>query len=426
MTARRQRRKRRTMYGAITGGLLVGLAAALLVVGIITLSNSKEGEAVGVDDRPVVTLPETPNAMLAVVNGDGQLASLVVMTLLPGGQGGSIVTVPVNADSTVAFGAERIPLTDLFDPDDPDSIRGAVEEILTIAIERAAVIGVDELNVMFESIDSLEVNLPEAVVDSQRIGSGILAEAGPQTLRRFLVMESLAAVNEEGSAYDHHAIDVELWTELANTAPVSTPPEPVEVDEFDRPIPPETVEDLVMRLWEGNVEVRDLALIGLLESENPTDADVVVVDRADAVLVFAQVSPALVSSPNPAMSFRIEAPYTDEQLKENGDLFESSAELVREMTRELLFFQANVISIDTAAAPDGAPAITRIEVVDERFVEDMELAGPIFFGESVVVVSETVLDGVDAVVILGTGYLDLRVLNEDGVAVVEDTVGSDD
>ena len=96
------------------------------------------------------------------------------------------------------------------------------------------------------------------------------------------------------------------------------------------------------------------------------------------------------------------------------------------MTRELLFFQANVISIDTAAAADGAPEVTRIEVSDKRFIEDMELAGSIFFGESVVVVSSTVLDGVDAVVILGTGYLDLRELNDEGAVVVQDTVETDD
>jgi len=426
VTARPKRRKRHTLLGALSVALLVGAAAALFIVGVVTLSNSQEGEAVGVDERPVVALPDTPNAMLAVADARGQLASLVVLTLLPEGQGGSIVTVPVNADATAGFGSERQPLSELFDSDDPESILGAVEEILTVTIQRAAIVGVDELLEILEPIESLEVVLPADVVDSSVVGSTIIASEGPQTLRRLLVAQALASVNDEGSSYDHHAIDVELWSQLARVAPILVPPEPVAVDEFDRPIPPDTVEELAMRLWEGSIEVRDVAVTVPLRSDNPTEADVVVVDRADAVLVFAQVSPALVSSPNPAMSFRIEARYTDEQLSDANDLFESSAELVREMTRELLFFQANVISIDTASAPDGAPVITRIEVSDERFVDDMEVAGPIFFGESVVVVSSTVLDGVDAVVILGTGYLDLRVRNDEGVVVVESTVESNE
>jgi hypothetical protein len=426
VTAIPERRKRRTIVGAVTGFVLVSVAAGLFIVGAITLSNSQEGEAVGVDERPVVALPDTPNAMLAVTDNEGQLASVAIMTLLPEGQGGSIVTVPVNADGTVGFGEQRRPLTELFDADDPESILEPLEEMLTITIERSAVVGVDELVEILDPIESLQVVLPEDVVDSSQLGSGIVALAGPQTLRRLLVAQALAAVNDEGASYDHHAVDVELWTQLARTAPIKVPAEPVDVDEFGRPIPPDTVEELVMRLWEGDIEVRDIAVTEPLESANPTGADVVLVDRADAVLVFAQISPALVSTPNPAMSFRIEARYSDEQLEATGDLFESSSELVREMTRELLFFQANVISTDTVAAADGAPEITRIEVSDKRFIEDMELAGSIFFGESVVVVSSTVLDGVDAVVILGTGYLDLRELNDEGAVVVQDTVETDD
>ena len=40
------------------------------------------------------------------------------MTLLPEGQGGSVVTVPVNADSTAGFGLQRRPLDESFDPAD--------------------------------------------------------------------------------------------------------------------------------------------------------------------------------------------------------------------------------------------------------------------------------------------------------------------
>ena len=426
MTAIPERRKRRTIVGAVTGVLLVGAAVALFIVGVITLSNSQEGEAVGVDERPVVALPDTPNAMLAVTDSEGQLASVVIMTLLPEGQGGSIVTIPVNADATAGFGEERRPLTELFEADDPESIVEPLEGMLTMTIERSAIVGVDDLVDILEPIESLEVVLPEDVVDSSLLGSGIVALAGPQTLRRLLVAQALAAVNDDGASYDHHAVDVELWSQLARTAPINVPPEPVDVDEFGRPIPPDTVEELVMRLWEGNIEVRDVAVIEPLESADPSGADAVVVDRADAVLVFSQVSPALVSTPNPALAFRIEARYSDEQLEASSDPFESNSEMVREITRGLLFVQANVVSIDTEPAVDGAPEITRIEVSDERFIEDMELVGPILFGESVVVISSTVLDGVDVVVMLGTGYLDLQELNNAGVVVVQDTVETDD
>jgi len=79
--------------------LLMGVASAMFTVGVITLSNSEEGEAVGVDERPRVQFPDTPNAALALTDENDQLASLVVLTLLPEGQGGSVVTVPASASS---------------------------------------------------------------------------------------------------------------------------------------------------------------------------------------------------------------------------------------------------------------------------------------------------------------------------------------
>ena len=89
-------------------------AVAVFAIGVLTLSNSQDGEAVGVETRPVTTLPVTPNALLVVEDGDGALVSLTVMTLLPDGTGGTIVGVPVNADATAAFGGQRRPLDELY------------------------------------------------------------------------------------------------------------------------------------------------------------------------------------------------------------------------------------------------------------------------------------------------------------------------
>ena len=62
VTAIAGRRTRRTIVGAVTAMLLVVAAAVMFGVGVVTLSNSQEGEAVGVDTRPRVEFPATPNA----------------------------------------------------------------------------------------------------------------------------------------------------------------------------------------------------------------------------------------------------------------------------------------------------------------------------------------------------------------------------
>jgi hypothetical protein len=196
----------------------------------------------------------------------------------------------------------------------------------------------------------------------------------------------------------------EFWSAVAASSPVADPVAPP-LDEFRQPVPPETVGELIERMMSGPVQSRTLARRVPVASENPSDADAVIVDRRDANLVFAQVSPALVSTPNLGRTLRIVAPFSDEQLTAAEGVYESTSELMLDVIGDMLFFQANVVSVDTEPAPDGAGAETLIEVAEARFIPDMEAIAPIVFGKSKVVLATTLIDGIDAVVTLGTDYL---------------------
>ena len=127
MTARADERRRRTLIGAVVAAVLIVSAAGLTAVGANAVLNSTEGEVAAVDSRPVLSLPATDNAALAVVDDDNRLTSLIVATLLPAGQGGTIVTIPVTADSTALFGEVRRPLDGELDPADPSGFFQQVE-----------------------------------------------------------------------------------------------------------------------------------------------------------------------------------------------------------------------------------------------------------------------------------------------------------
>ncbi len=157
MTAIAERRRKTTLFGFLGIVVLMVGAAAVFVVGVLTLSNSQDGEAVGVETRPVSTLPITPNALLAVEDDEGALVSLTVLTLLPDGTGGSIVGVPVNADATAAFGSQRRPLDDLYAAADLDGFTEAVQEMLSITIERSDAITADELATLVPGADGAEL-----------------------------------------------------------------------------------------------------------------------------------------------------------------------------------------------------------------------------------------------------------------------------
>lgn len=160
MTASADRRRRSAMAGAALSFSLVLVAVGLTFVGATTIANSTEGVVVQGDVRPVILLPQTDNAALAVVDDDNRLTALIVATLLPGGEGGSIVTIPIDADASVGLGNERRPLTGVLDPADPDGFFEAVEGTLAIALQFGEIVGADRLAQLIEPVTPVSVGLP--------------------------------------------------------------------------------------------------------------------------------------------------------------------------------------------------------------------------------------------------------------------------
>jgi hypothetical protein len=233
-----------------------------------------------------------------------------------------------------------------------------------------------------------------------------------------LTVRALRALDESGASYDHHDTDVEIWSALAANSPLNgavVPPS----DEFDRPIPATSIDEVFARLWQGPVQVRDLAL---QPGTPPGSLDVVILDRVDSLLVFSQISPARVLTPSPGLVFRIELPYSEDQIGDGADVFATRDDIARKMVGELLFESTNIVSVDTQSASGEAAAVTRVEVADERFLANMEQLVPGIFGESELVVATNLVAGVDVVVVLGTGYIDLK--RKQGVTVPPPTTST--
>ena len=378
--------------------------------------NSTEGETVQRDSRRVVSLPSTDNVALAVVDDEHRLTSLIIATLLPAGQGGSIVTVPVMADSNNGFGEMRAPLDGLLDPDDPTAFFQQVEETLALSLQFGEIVGSARLTELLDPVLPVDAVLPVDVIDADADAdadeeadeeAGADADessvaAGDIELTAALMASVLQSVDDDATERERHAIDVAVWTAAAANSPADGAAV-VPRDSVDRPVTSETVDELFARLWSGPVQVRDLSL---LSPPPPGSDNAVVLDRRDVVLVFAQISPARVSAPNPGPVFRVEIPISDAQFDGVDSELGSRRDVGLNLIGRLFFLEANTTSVDATPNPDGAPAITRIEVANADSVATMEELGPLVFGEVEVVVAEELIDGIDVVVRLGTGYLD--------------------
>ncbi len=424
MTARPDQRRRRTLIGAVVAAVLVVSAAGLTAVGANAVINSTEGEAVEGDDRPVAALPSTDNAALAVVDDDNRLTSLIVATLLPSGQGGSIVTIPVTADAGNGFGEVRQPLDRELDPADPGGFFEQVEATLSITLQFGEIIGADRLAALLEPTLPIDVDVPVDVIDSSASGSGEITAAGEQEMDGQMVADVLRAIDEDANERSRHSIDLAVWTGVARNAPGDVVVD-VPVDDVGRPVTSSTIDELFGRLWSGEVQVRDIQLV----SPTPVGSDsAVVLDRRDVALVFGQVAPARVSTPNPGPVFRLEIPLSDSQLDASDSSLATRRAVGLEAIGQLFFLAANVASVDATPNADGAPTVTRIEVANADFIATMEELGPLLFGAVDVVLADELIDGIDVTVRIGTGYLQahLTAAAEAGPAVTSPATDAPD
>ncbi|WP_395152920.1 hypothetical protein [Ilumatobacter sp.] len=444
MTASVTRRRHRAMAGAAVSFALVLVAGGLTFVGATTIANSTEGAVVQGDVRPVVFLPQTDNAAVAVVDDDNRLTALIVATLLPGGQGGSIVTIPVDADASIGLGDERRPLAGVLDPADPDGFFEAVEGTLAIVLQFGEIVGADRLAELIEPVTPVSVDLP-FVPGLAQLADGVAESPVPSTTTAttevvsdelgdllqsidFDVTDAVDVLRSTplpGTNADRQTNTVAMWSALAAATPVDAAGS-VPVDEFGMPVTSSTIDDVFTRLWQGPVQVRDLAVVSAQSSTDGSGVDVSVLDRFDSLLVFAQISPARVSKPNVGLVFRVEVPITDAQLDVDNSPFVNRSDVARSAVGQLLFLQANVASVDVAPNPEGSPTKSRFEVADEKFVADLKKSLSPVFGDAEYVVSEELIAGVDVVMTIGTGYFNAfnggAVASSDGDA---DTVVGD-
>lgn len=419
MTASPERRRRGTVVGAVLGGLGVVALIVISVVAVTTLRSSQEGRAPEVETRPTRAFPATPNALIGVVDDLDRLTSMAVLTLHPSGVGGSVVVVPVNVDQTNGFGPERLPVSrQPYTPGDEGhaaDLVSAIEPLLTLTIERAAVVGPDELEGLLEPLGPFDVDLSESVVDSDTDGSGVVERRGTSTLDATAMVEALTAIDGSGESYDHHGTDVELWEAIAasggtDTNGGSTAP----LDGDDRPVEPASFDDLWARLFAGEVGVRDLDIDESYARtvDNETDADFVLVDRADALVVFGAISPALVPTPSDTLTVSLVVPFDPDDVAELGDAVDGTpitkTSMTRQFVRELLFGQANIVGVELADTPDEVPDVTQLRIADESMANAARAVSGECFADAEVEVAEELIDGVDVVAVLGEDFLDCR------------------
>ena len=380
MTALPRRRRNRSLAMLAVTLLVAASVPVLGYVGVKAVLDSTGGRDAGADNLPVQSFPSTPSAMFLTTDEDGTLSSATVFVLAPSGVGGSIVSVPVNADVGLAADA-RQSLQQVYAEGGIDAMALALESLLLVAINYSAEANPTELATFLEPYGPFTVDLTTAI-PADESGQGALSP-GTAVLQATNAARVLTTGADDGDQTARQGNVDALWRALvASVGTGRAPAVPITA-------PPTNFDEFVTHLVASQTQSRGLTGLELTGSENPDDLDVVELDRAEAVLVFGSIAPGLMSAPALGPVIRLEAPPGYEQQ-------------VKSTIGKLQFLHANVVSVDTTAplraetvflVPDDANRL-RVQTTDEIF-------GDITFGTPSVRI-----DFVDVTIQLGTDYLD--------------------
>lgn len=364
-------------------------ATAVVVVGSLGLAGLnalRRYEGATKVESDLVELASTTVAMMATVDEVDSLTTVTVFVLTPeaeGRVGGSIVSVPVSCDTTFALGESRVPLTEVYDTAGAEALARAVESVLSVTLDVWEVANAPAASAILAPVGSVGVDLPNDVASTIDGDVEVLYPRGPTDLTIGQLVEVLGARVDGEPEASRRATVESVWSSVAAT--VGDGLMQVMPDG-----PADTLSEVFARLVAGPVAARGLATVPLDASLNPEGDDVVLIDRSDAVLVFASIAPNSTSAPAPGLVYRIEAPpgYDDR---------------VRYAVAILLYFNQNVQSVYVSSTvPVDAASV--LEVYDPRFEERSQEAAAVFgtttYSEPMVKIA-----GVDVVLRLGTEFL---------------------
>lgn len=381
MTALAPVRRKRTAAIVIANVLVLAAVAGLAYVGQAALRNYTGGKLVQVNSKK---LPSPPVALFATVDADNELTSVTVLVLTSGSQvGGSIVSVPVSADSTPGIAPARTPLTQSYREGGVDALTLAVESALSITFDLTTVATPAEAEALLAPIAPVAAEFPADVEGTANGSTVTLFDAGDNSLSAAQVVQVLNARAANQRESDRRPATSALWAGVASAVGEGrTTAEPTAPEVLP------SMDAFLQRLFAGPVQVRTLPTGTVPATENPDRKDVETVDRAEAIFILALVAPGAMTAPSPDLTYRVEAPPGYE-------------ERVKFAVRAILFLGANVVSVYLGAEEHPE---TRYYIDDQNLVEKAENTNALF-GNTVNLIPDNPTQGVDVVLQLGTDFL---------------------
>ena len=375
-------RSRRTLIAFVLGAVGLVLLPVLGVLSVDALSSSREGRNALSDLPDLVRIPPTPGALLAAVDGDGEVVSMVVLALKPPvdgiARGGTAIVVPVGTRASLDDGTvSRI--ADTYSTGGVEALQAAVEGALSVTLSTTAVLGEQRLTELLSSVEPVRVTLDAPILD----GSTTVVPSGPSSLDAATIAKALAA-KSEGSELARLPQLGQLWSAIA--ARIGSG---IGLAPSDGPMA--SIDDFVRSVFAGEMGAYRLsAELDTDPADNPAGADILRLNLAEATLVTATVLPSVVSPPYASVTFYVRSPLGDSRY-------------TLEAVARLLFAGCNVVLVKE----DPSVVIPETNTISFSDPSKGEEAGKLasLLGSYEVSHEDLRIDGVDVVLTLGRSFI---------------------
>lgn len=392
MSAIASRRRRRALTAVALGAAGLLALPSGLVLGANRLLNESGGDSV--DNRPTTRIPSTPTALLAVVNGRGQVASMAMLAVDPSGRGGSIVSIPVGANAEIPKTGTIHRVADSYTgATDPTAglaaLRADVEGLLNVSFSTADDMTATELATVLAPVGERAVTLPSPVMDTTADGTVVeVAPAGAGTLAPDRIAAALAA-SQDGVAETSRLPNVkELWSAVASAGAASGSTDTTVAAAGDAAEPAD-IAAYLSALLAGPVQVWQLSATLVTDAvRNPGNVDLYDLDGGEVIMVMASIAPSAIALVSNSLALMIDTPYDD-------------SSLVREAVLRLAYAGANVVVVRTVATP--AEQETRVFFNDPVVRNDLGQYVTLM-GELSYELTDEVIEGVNARIVLGENF----------------------
>ena len=381
-------RRRRRMAIAITTSVLTMIALPSgVVIGAQQLLNASGGNNVA-DSGSTIQIPNTPTAMLGVVNSRNELASLALVAITPEGTGGTIVSVPVGASADVAKTEAPRRIADSYATGGVAALHTDVENLLNVSIDVFEVMNATQLAEAISGIGSQPVTLAAPVNDTGADGKPVVvAAAGSSTLTAAQVAAALAS-SESAVAESARLPQVKaLWSAVARAGVAKPTTESTAVPMTDAPA---TVGAFLARLLAGSVDVWQFSGTLLTDAvHNPSNVDMYSLDGGEVLMVMASVSPSCLRLMNDALAVMVDVPF-------------GNTTYAREAVTRLAFMGANVVLVrETTDTPvEKTVGYYDVTAVRDEASTYTDLLGAIEFRPAT-----EMIEGVNLRLVLGNDFL---------------------